>query len=357
MLNKIKTLAERRGFIKKILPQCKSANFKIGPTGLLLQENLKMEWFYNIVVHKDLSVFLTNEDVSETFDYAKEVSLDKLPFGIAEIRKLKTKSSLINDGILSDKSLNFEKFCDDGDGIVLRSSIFISPTNSTQFFHQWQRQRRTWWRKLVHDIKYDRFGNLGAPSPGRYILTDTKSEKDDVQHCEILAKYPWDDQLVESINFNVTDRSYNAQQLQFKEGKKLIQAQSIYVMLSREPLFQGKPRELLRLHRKLAPYKISLAITGSSAAVVSELSDLALYLCRQLRTNNVPTLYLPSSYKNTLEAQYNQYDELGIPYNVVLNDNTLKNGIIQLRNRDTTLKEQVHVSDLVNYVEQLFKNY
>ncbi|KAJ8946170.1 hypothetical protein NQ318_004423 [Aromia moschata] len=207
-------------------------------------------------------------------------------------------------------------------------------------------------------------------SPGRYTLTDIKSEEDGTQHCEILADYPWGSQLVETVYLNNTSKNYTKQQLQFKEGKTIIHAHSITsrIHLSTmflnsicdafdEPLFQGKPRELLRFHRKLAPYKISFAIAGPNAATVGEINDLAVYLCRQLRTNHVSTLLLPSSSKYSLEAQYKQYDQLGIPYSVVLNENTLKNGIIQLRSRDTTLKEQVHVSDLVEYVQQLYKNY
>jgi DNA polymerase gamma 2 len=95
----------------------------------------------------------------------------------------------------------------------------------------------------------------------------------------------------------------------------------------------------------------------AAKTVIDQLKDMALYLCRQLRKNQVSSLLLPSSYKNTLDAQWKQYDQMGIPYNVVLNENTLKTGISQLRSRDTTLKEQVHVADLATYVEKLFKNY
>lgn len=73
-------------------------------------------------------------------------------------------------------------------------------------------------------------------------------------------------------------------------------------------------------------------------SILNELNDLGLYLCKQLRTNHVSTLFLPSASKSTLDSQYVQYDQLGIPYTVVLNERTLKDGIGSLRNRDTTLK-------------------
>lgn len=65
---------------------------------------------------------------------------------------------------------------------------------------------------------------------------------------------------------------------------------------------------------------------------------LCLYLNRKLRTNHISTLLLPSCSKTKLEEQYEQYDQLGIFYTLVLNENTLRNGMIHLRSRDTTLK-------------------
>lgn len=76
----------------------------------------------------------------------------------------------------------------------------------------------------------------------------------------------------------------------------------------------------------------------SASSKVAELKDLALYLTKQLRGINCSTFLLPSSYILTLEAQFKQYDQIGIPYTVILNEKTLVDGISYLRSRDTTLK-------------------
>lgn len=75
-----------------------------------------------------------------------------------------------------------------------------------------------------------------------------------------------------------------------------------------------------------------------NAESLNELQDLALYLTKLLRQNYITTLLLPSNVKKTLDAQYKQYDELGIPFTIYLNENTLKDGIAWLRSRDSTLK-------------------
>ena len=99
-----------------------------------------------------------------------------------------------------------------------------------------------------------------------------------------------------------------------------------------------------------------------------------MYVCKQLRKKNVSCLLLPSALQDPLDEQYRLYDELGVPYTVVLNESTLKDGLAHLRNRDTTLlvryvifseiivvllcfQEQVHVVDLPAYVEKIFYNY
>jgi DNA polymerase gamma 2 len=72
-----------------------------------------------------------------------------------------------------------------------------------------------------------------------------------------------------------------------------------------------------------------------------------VYLTKQLRGAGISTLLLPDMAKKSLESQFSRNDELGIPYTVVLNDASLKNGIVGLRSRDTTLKVSAgHTSSL-----------
>ncbi|VEN62257.1 unnamed protein product [Callosobruchus maculatus] len=363
MFLKIIDLAINHGFLKRdILSKLNFEQYKYGPVGLHLLNNLETEWFFHFVINRDITVFLNKDDFTSTFAFSKKMCCDRLPLGIVE----KKSREKIDHDLMQDKkssengdSIQFcTKFSED-ETEFLKGTFFISPTQSTKFFHQFQRQRRIWWRRI-------------SASPGRYLLTDIKTCENGSQNVEIRARYPWGDQQIEKLVFNcgVNDLELDDSQLQFKEGRKTVQPHTVSSTINLptmflnflcdgfdEPLFQGKPRTMLRFHRKLAPYMVSFVISGTNAASVSELSDLALYLSRQLRTHHISSLLLPSASKLGLETQYKQYDELGVPYTAVLNDNTLKDGILQLRSRDTTLKEQVHVTNLITYVEKLYKNY
>lgn len=119
--------------------------------------------------------------------------------------------------------------------------------------------------------------------------------------------------------------------------------------------FQGKKRCVFRFHRKIAPYKIGFSISNANAKDTSDLNDLAVYLCRLLRKAGFPVMFLP--HFSSLESQYLHHDQLGIPYTILLKESTLKNGILYLRSRDTSLSEQVHVSNLENYIDQIYRNF
>ncbi|GLV46022.1 DNA polymerase gamma subunit 2 [Carabus blaptoides fortunei] len=258
--------------------------------------------------------------------------------------------------VLEDRPLETRK--DIVTEVQLQTLMFVSPSTSSQYFYNWQRQRRIWWRKF-------------SASPGRYALTDIQTSPSGEQRIEITSTYPWGSHVIETIHLNPNGhQSLNNDQLLMKDGRKRVHAHCISsithlstMVLNTlcdaydDPVFQDVSRPLLRFHRKIAPYKISFAISTSNAANTEELNELALYLCKQLRVNNVSVLLLPTASRISLDSQWCQYDQLGIPYSILLNDSTLKNGIANLRSRDTKLKEQVHISDLSNYVDQLFKNY
>nr|CAH7712159.1 unnamed protein product [Callosobruchus chinensis] len=357
MFLKVLDHAINHGFLKRdIRSKLNFEQYKFGPVGLHLLHNLETEWFFHFVINRDITVFLNKDDFTSSFAFAKKMCCDRLPFGIVE----KKSSGQISDNLMQENgdSIQFStKFCEETE--YLKGTFFISPTQSTKFFHQFQRQRRIWWRRI-------------SASPGRYLLTDIKTCENGSQNVEIHARYPWGDQQIEKLVLNCGENGIKLgdSQLEFKEGRKTVQPHTVSSTISLptmflnflcdsfdEPLFQGKPRTMLRFHRKLAPYMVSFVVSGTNAASVSELSELALYLSRQLRTHHISSLLLPSASKLSLETQYKQYDELGVPYTAVLNENTLKDGILHLRSRDTTLKEQVHVTDLITYVEQLCKNY
>lgn len=45
-----------------------------------------------------------------------------------------------------------------------------------------------------------------------------------------------------------------------------------------------------------------------------------------------------------------RYDEMGVLFTVVISENTLESGLLQVRSRDTTIRETKHVSEIKNFL-------
>ncbi|KAJ9584663.1 hypothetical protein L9F63_020988 [Diploptera punctata] len=389
-IQKILQLCERQCFIQPVKDSLDLVEyFKFGFAGELLKNNVHQEWMLGVVINADENVFPFHscksasrdiiKDFSEPFEYVKKLNNAQLPFGITETRQD------VRDTI--DSSLQEEmRYFYPKKHTTLLSCIFAKPGNAMQRFYQWQRQRKMWWRKLnsivrirsEHVIPYIKIILLlllqFSASPGRFSLTDIQNMPE-AQLVEIKAEFPWGSQTVETIRYFGAKPFENSGDehktiFEVKDGRKKVLPHIIESVISLdtsvmvfvcdafdEPLFLDSPRQVTRFHRKLAPYKVSFSASSSSATVGEELSELSLFLTKQLRNAGISTLLLPDVARKSLESQFARNDELGIPYTIVLNDATLRNGIVGMRSRDTTLKEQVHVYELKTYMEKLLKNY
>lgn len=49
---------------------------------------------------------------------------------------------------------------------------------------------------------------------------------------------------------------------------------------------------------------------------------------------------------------YFSYDEMGVLFTVVISENTLESGLLQVRRRDTTIKETMHISEIKNFLSR-----
>ena len=47
-----------------------------------------------------------------------------------------------------------------------------------------------------------------------------------------------------------------------------------------------------------------------------------------------------------------RYDEMGVLFTVMISENTLENGLLVVRNRDTTIRETMHISEVKKYLQK-----
>jgi len=122
----------------------------------------------------------------------------------------------------------------------------------------------------------------------------------------------------------------------------------------------GRNEQSLLLNRLLAPYQCGIACVESDSELSKDLADLCLHLKHVINHAGL-RLCQGSGFASTKDTSHLaehllESDMLGVPYTLVLNEKTLRNGLMQLRSRDTRLAETIHISDVPDYLLNIFKN-
>lgn len=285
--------------------------------------------------------YLQNENFIKSFTTFKENQ--ELPFSITQ--EIKAQNEIIQSEDVLFPSQH-----------VLRTSYFVSNTFSRETFHQIQRQHKIWWMKY------------GA-SPGKYSISDQKQDS--------FYKFV-------SIRSHVGESAIDVERLKLFSLKDCIKDKEVLnSFLSRVP---NRKKEVIpdviettvdlqiaslallmdavnlsddytAFHRRSAPYQIVLIVNGTS----NDLIDMARYieLLVQATDSNIEILNESNSKINNqkeLEKRFENFDKIGIPYTIILDDKALEAGLFKLRNRNTTLSETIHLSDVTNYLIKIFRS-
>ena len=115
---------------------------------------------------------------------------------------------------------------------------------------------------------------------------------------------------------------------------------------TKETLEDGSVREVLKIKNFLAPYKVAVL-----PLIKKNHSDKALEVYQDL------SKYFSVSYDETanIGKRYRRADVIGTPFCVTVDDETINNGTVTVRDRDTMKQEVIKLEDLVSYVEERIK--
>ena len=114
----------------------------------------------------------------------------------------------------------------------------------------------------------------------------------------------------------------------------------------KEKLSDTDEREVLRLHPFLAPIKVTIL-----PLVKKYHSEKAQEVYKSL------SKYFMCSYDETasIGKRYRRADAVGTPFCVTVDDETINNGTVTVRDRDTMEQETIKLEDLRNYIEERIK--
>ncbi|XP_001869239.2 DNA polymerase subunit gamma-2, mitochondrial [Culex quinquefasciatus] len=316
--------------------------FKLSPIGRMLRNNLRDEFRRGeagTAVYEGSSGIPMRENlgfVKETFD-------PNVPFGVTIEERFANGKVPLNDSF----NLNLDQ------GHTLSCRYLINPSTSSEFMYKVQRQRKIWWMRYACD-------------PGRFFISDPRQDADTrVQSVAIKSRLGGEELTLEQLELVPADAAALEEELgdfRIKVGRtsskrirpsvlrvrQCVEVATLQVVLD---AFESGGDASVRIHRKLAPFKCGIVCLSDDPALMPELRDLAKHLCNVLRKANLPVL--DCSERNggrSLAKQLHHLDSIAVPYCLLLRDQCLQNGLFQLRSRDTTLSETIHISDLPQYL-------
>ena len=108
-----------------------------------------------------------------------------------------------------------------------------------------------------------------------------------------------------------------------------------------ETLEDGTTREIMHFHPFLAPYKIAVF-----PLMKKHHSEKAMELYRELSKHFM--VYYDEA--GNIGKRYRRADILGVPYSITVDEETLENGTVTVRNRDTMKQEIIPIKDIQKYI-------
>ena len=115
---------------------------------------------------------------------------------------------------------------------------------------------------------------------------------------------------------------------------------------TKETLDNGEEREVLKIHPALAPTKVTILplikkVHGDKA--MDLYGDLAKYFMCTIDTSG------------SIGKRYRRSDAIGTPLCITVDDETINNDTVTVRNRDTMEQITLPISDLKDYIEDVIK--
>jgi glycyl-tRNA synthetase len=110
-----------------------------------------------------------------------------------------------------------------------------------------------------------------------------------------------------------------------------------------ETLEKGDTRVVLKLQPEIAPYKVAVF---PLLANKENLVEKAREICRDLKKNHM--VFWDD--RGNIGKRYRYQDEIGTPFCVTVDFDTLENGIVTVRDRDTMRQDAVKVEELNEYL-------
>jgi glycyl-tRNA synthetase len=304
--------------------------------------NLMFKTFVGPLEDDAAVAYLRPETAQAIFANFKNVlatSRKKLPFGIAQIGKAFRNEITPGKFIFRDRE--FEQ---------MEIEYFVKPADGQAAYERWVQERVDWYVRL--GLKRERI-SFFRPPPEELAHYSSGT-------TDIMYEFPFGVEELEGVA-NRTD--FDLTQHQQHSGEDLTyfddETSERYIPHVVEPsagvdratlaflldAYDEEPdkdgtRVVLRLHRALAPYKVAVLPLSKRETLTPLARELAATLRRHWMVSYDET--------QAIGRRYRRQDEIGTPYCVTVDFDSLEDKRVTIRDRDTMEQDRVPIAELVS---------
>ena len=320
-------------------PNCGKTNFTD-----IRKFNLMFKTFQGVTEDKTAEIYLRPETAQGIFVDFKNVlrtSRKKMPMGIAQIGKAFRNE--ITPGNFIFRTREFEQ---------MELEFFCKPGTDLEW-HKYWKDCENWLLSL--GMKKE---NIRLRDHSKEELVFYSKATTDI---EFAFPFGWgelwgiadrtDYDLTQHMNHSNQDMSYLDQETGEKYVPYVIEPSlgADRVLLAflcnayeEEEIAEGDVRTVLHLHQALAPYKVAVL------PLSKKLSEKA----EEVYTNLSKKFMCDYDEAGSIGKRYRREDEIGTPYCVTIDFDTIEDNCVTIRDRDTMEQVRVNIDELENWIAE-----
>lgn len=299
------------------------------------------------------AIYLRGEIAQAMFVNFKNVldsSRKRLPFGIASVGKVFRNE--ITPGNFTFRTLEFD---------LMEFEYFIREKEWGKTFEYWLGEMQSWLGEMGFDLEHTRVREHTQDELSHY----SKRTVD----IEYKTPFGWKEMfgLAYRTNFDLKNHAeHSGQKLEYRDPE----TNNVFVPHVVEPTFgltrltlmtmleayteeeaptgDGKTetRVLMKFHPRVAPYKIAVLPLSKKEELQGPAREIQQKLTKRWYTDYDQT--------QSIGKRYRRQDEIGTPYCVTVDFDSLEDKAVTVRDRDTMEQERVAIEKLEEYFAEKF---
>ena len=309
------------------------------------QFNLMFKTFQGVTEDSKNTVYLrpeTAQGIFVNFKNVQRTSRKKVPFGIGQIGK--SFRNEITPGNFIFRTREFEQ---------MELEFFCKPGTELEWFDYWRSYCKNFLLSLGIDEKAIRLRDHSPEELSHYSNATTD--------IEFQFPFGWGELwgIASRTNFDLTrhqetsgqDMSYfdpttNEKYIPYviepSLGADRVTLAFLCEAYDEETLEDGDTRTIFRFHPALAPVKA--AVLPLSKKLSEEAGQVYAELAKHFNVEYDET--------GSIGKRYRRQDEIGTPFCITFDFDSLEDHKVTVRDRDTMAQERIAIADLVRYIEE-----